>query len=50
MSDDDSSDIEVSPPRYSIYCNAVRTSKGAFTLVNPSKIILQGSNDASLSE
>ena len=36
VSDDDGSVTEVSPSRYSIFCNAVRTSKGFFTLVNPS--------------
>ena len=34
--DDDGSDIMVSPSRYSIFRNAVRTSRGAYTSVNPS--------------
>ena len=35
MSDDDGSDIMVSPSRYSIFRNAVSTSRGAYTSVNP---------------
>ena len=35
VSDDDGSDIMVSPSRYSIFRNAVRTSRGAYTSVNP---------------
>ena len=35
MSDDDGSDIMVSPSRYSIFRNAVRTSRGAYFSVNP---------------
>ena len=32
---DDGSDTVVSASRYSIFCNTVRMSKGAFTIVNP---------------
>ena len=35
VSDDNGSDTVVSPSRYNILRNAVKTSKGAFTLVNP---------------
>ena len=35
VSDDDGSDIMVSPSRYSIFRNAVRTSRGAYMSVNP---------------
>ena len=35
VSDDDGSDIMVSPSRCSIFRNAVRTSRGAYTSVNP---------------
>ena len=35
VSDDDGSNIMVSPSRYSIFRNAVRTSRGPYTSVNP---------------
>ena len=35
VSDEDGSDVMVSPSRYSMFRNTVRTSKGTFTLVNP---------------